>query len=76
MRKLKSTEESINIHGNNYDYSDVEYKNSSEHIKINCRSCNEIFYQSPYHHLEGSGCYRCCLLGYSKKQCNNFINTQ
>ena len=58
----KTTEEFIKeareIHGNKYDYSLVDYKNSREKIKIICPK-HGVFEQTPHNHLCGSGCPKC-----------------
>lgn len=46
------------MHGDKYNYSLVEYKNTSEKIKIICPAHGE-FMQYPGHHLNGSGCPIC-----------------
>ena len=45
------------IHGDNYDYSLVEYKNSNTKVKIKCNTCKKIFEQRPHDHLKGCGCF-------------------
>jgi len=45
-------------HGNRYDYSKVEYKNSSTKVCIICPEHGE-FWQSPSSHLGGRGCPEC-----------------
>ena len=60
------------IHGDRYDYSNVEYIKSDIKVKIICPLHGE-FEQSPNHHLRGSGCKKCA----NEKQSNNnedFIN--
>lgn len=75
MGKKKTTEEFINdaikIHGNNYDYSLVEYINSQTKIKIIC-SKHGIFEQTPNNHLNGQNCFKCN--GNEKKTNADFIN--
>ena len=44
------------IHGNNYDYSNAEYKSYHEKMAIKCNSCGRIFWQRPSDHLRGEGC--------------------
>jgi very-short-patch-repair endonuclease len=44
------------IHGNNYDYSEVNYKNQVVKVKIFCKKCKQFFYQSTQNHLLGFGC--------------------
>lgn len=46
------------IHGNRYDYSDVEYKSSKQKVKIVCKK-HGVFNQTPGSHLNGSGCPKC-----------------
>ena len=51
----KTTEQFIKeaklIHGDEYDYSLVEYINNSTKIKIKCNSCGNIFEQLPRNHI-------------------------
>ena len=46
------------IHGDRYDYSLVEYKNSRMKVKIIC-PIHGIFEQTPGNHLLGAGCPDC-----------------
>lgn len=46
------------VHGNKYDYSKVEYKNTSTKVCIICREHGE-FWQTPNNHLFGAGCPTC-----------------
>jgi len=46
------------VHGNEFNYSKVDYKNAREKICIICEDHGE-FYQKPYSHLEGVGCPHC-----------------
>jgi hypothetical protein len=55
------------VHGDTYEYSDVEYKGNKTKVKIWCFKCEKMFWQIPNHHLRGVGCPRCCLFGQSKK---------
>lgn len=50
---------SIEVHGNLYDYSEVEYKGINEKVKIKCKECNNYFYQTPDAHWKGGGCPYC-----------------
>lgn len=45
-------------HGDNYDYSDVEYVNNKIKIRIICK-IHGIFEQRPNDHLNGHGCKEC-----------------
>jgi hypothetical protein len=49
------------IHGDHYDYTDSNYINHIEKIRIRCKKHNHIFYQKPNNHLNGQGCPLCCL---------------
>ncbi len=47
------------IHGNKYDYSEVEYIGSHDKIRIKCKK-HGIFYQTPNNHLSRrTGCPSC-----------------
>lgn len=48
------------IHKDRYDYSMVEYKNTTHKIKIICKEHGE-FLQRPSAHLSGQGCMKCRL---------------
>ena len=54
-----NTEDFINkaekVHGDKYDYSDVDYKNAYTKITVNCRE-HGPFPVSPTNHLRGRGC--------------------
>jgi Zn finger protein HypA/HybF involved in hydrogenase expression len=47
-----------NVHGWNYDYSKVKYKNSGTKVTIICPEHGE-FRQVPNSHLRGAGCPKC-----------------
>ena len=59
-RKTKEqfVNESVEIHGNKYDYSKVEYKNAITKTCIICPEHGE-FWQTPNEHLRGKGCPHC-----------------
>lgn len=46
------------IHGDKYDYSEVEYVKAIDYVKIGCKQ-HGIFTISPNSHLNGSGCNKC-----------------
>ena len=50
--------ESIEIHGNKYDYSKVEYLGDKYKVCIICPKHGE-FWQTPNNHLKGKGCPDC-----------------
>lgn len=59
---LKSNEDFIKdakkVHGNKYDYSNVEYTGAFDNVKITCPK-DGVFVQSPSSHLGGIGCPKC-----------------
>lgn len=75
MSKRKTTlefiEESIKIHDDKYDYSKVEYFNSSTKVEIICKK-HGVFSQRPNDHLSGQCCPKC--IGNHKKDTKSFIN--
>ena len=48
----------MEVHGDEYDYSKVEYRKSSEKVIIICKEHGE-FEQTPQKHLNGQGCPLC-----------------
>ena len=61
MAKL-TTEEFIAkakaVHGDKYDYSKVEYVDSTTKACIGCKKHGD-FWQKPNIHLQGKGCFKC-----------------
>ncbi|MCD8208245.1 MAG: hypothetical protein LUD72_09945 [Bacteroidales bacterium] len=48
------------VHGKDrYDYSKVDYKESSSKVTIKCNKCGHTFTQTPNKHLSGCGCPLC-----------------
>jgi len=72
--KKLTTEEFIKrakeIHGDKYDYSLVDYKNSKTKVKIICPE-HGVFEQNPNDHLNGSGCSECSYDKNIKLLCKN-----
>ncbi len=62
----KFIERSKKIHGDKYDYSNVEYTHISKPVKIICKVHGE-FQQTPREHFSGCGCYKCA---------NRIVNTE
>ena len=58
------------VHGNKYDYSKVEYKNTNTKVCIICKEHGE-FWQTANSHLSGHGCPNCT--GNIKKTSKEFI---
>ena len=63
------------IHGDNYNYSKVNYINNRAKVIIICKKHGE-FEQIPTNHIQGKGCIKCCLYLYSRIQimCLNTIS--
>jgi len=55
------------VHGDKYDYSKVDYKDSNTKVCIICPEHGE-FWQTPAHHLSGEGCPKCALSIKSEEQ--------
>jgi group I intron endonuclease len=53
LEKVKS------IHGERFDYSKIEYKNSKEPVQIICNMCNVGFYVPLSNFLVWNGCPKC-----------------
>lgn len=62
MRKKITTEEVIakckKVHGEKYDYSEMEYIDSKTLLAIKCKE-HGVFYQLLCNHLKGCGCPLC-----------------
>lgn len=57
--KEKFIEKSKKIHGENIDYSLVNYKTNKIKVLLKCKKHNHIFEQSPNSHLRGQSCPLC-----------------
>ena len=51
--------EAKEIHGDKYDYSNIDYINVKTKIIILCNTCKNVFSQVPNSHLSGNGCRKC-----------------
>lgn len=70
-RLEKFLEKSKKVHNNKYDYSKVEYINSTEKVSIIC-PIHGCFLQTPQAHSRGNGCPKCSNLNRgSKKRWDN-----
>ena len=59
-RQEKFIQKAKEVHGDNYDYSEVYYIDSETPVKIKCKKHNNEFFQKPKGHLSGStGCEFC-----------------
>lgn len=63
LKMLSNTKEFIEkakiVHGDKYDYSLTEYKDSHSEVALICNNCKRVFYQSATSHLSGRGCHYC-----------------
>ena len=59
MGKSNFINKAVNVHGNKFDYSKVEYINNRTKIEIIC-PIHGAFFQTPDKHLNGQGCPKCC----------------
>ena len=69
MKKLTTLEfikKAREVHGNKYDYSQVDYVNNSTKVCIICPEHSE-FWQTPSCHLTGRGCPLCANISRSDK---------
>ena len=55
------------VHGEDFDYSKVEYNKSNIPVEIICNKTKKSFRQTPNNHLSGNGCPCCSTKRYSKK---------
>lgn len=46
------------VHGDKYDYSNVEYVDAKTNVCIICKQ-HGVFWQRPSHHTAGRGCKKC-----------------
>lgn len=61
------------VHGDKYDYSLVDYKNTYTKVKIICLK-HGIFEQAPHYHLSGNGCPYCSCKTYKgEKKIENWL---
>jgi hypothetical protein len=65
-------EKAINMHGNKYNYSKVEYINTNTKVIIICNIHME-FEQTPVGHLQGKGCRKCSVIMNSDSKRSNKI---
>lgn len=52
-------EKAKKIHEDKYDYTEVNYIDSKQKIKIYCKDCKKYFMVSPNNHLRKRGCPHC-----------------
>lgn len=57
-------ERGISIHGEKYDYTNVNYVNAHVKVQLTCNDCYTKFKISPAKHIHhGQGCRKCCKFG-------------
>ena len=66
MNTLSFIEKAREIHGDKYDYSQVEYAGNEHRVTIVC-PVHGSYFQTPHCHLAGYGCSR-CVANSSKKE--------
>lgn len=60
------------IHGKRYDYSQVEYITSDDHVDIICNE-HGLFTQSPHNHIwGGNGCPECGVTGFKQQRAAHY----
>jgi len=78
LRRLTTQEfttRAESIHGDTFDYSDVEYINyDRDKVKIRCADCGHYFYRIPGNHLKKVGCPK-CKTSQGQKEIYDFIVT-
>ncbi len=52
------------VHGNQYDYSNIEFTRRDQSVDILCNNCKIVFTQIVGDHLSGSGCPDCVGYGF------------
>ncbi|MDO4200689.1 MAG: hypothetical protein Q4D25_00980 [Bacteroidales bacterium] len=76
MRTVDFVRRAQAVHGDKYDYSKVEYVNSTTKVCIICKKHGE-FWQVPASHLSGRGCPRCgrdSIVSKRRNSTEEFIN--
>lgn len=59
--KKAFTAKAIEIHKDKYNYDNIVFINLSKKIEISRNDCAYVFMQTPFRHLQGSGCQKCAL---------------
>lgn len=65
---------SIEVHGDVFDYSEVDYKNAYTKVKLTCKKCNTSFLQYPSTNICGKGC-KVCIKSLPKPKRENYNRT-
>ena len=64
------------VHGDRYDYSKVEYKNTKKKVKVICRTHGEFLISYDKHAYKGQGCKKCSIIRSTERMrdtTDNFI---
>jgi hypothetical protein len=72
MTQLEFILKAQQVHGDKYNYDEVQYERSNKLVKIICKEHGE-FWQIPSAHLRGRGCPLCANLKRGRKRNNNDI---
>ena len=75
MRRLTTKEfieKAHHVHGDQYDYSKVDYTKATNNVEIICK-IHGSFMQLPYNHLKGAGCALCNKFDARKLSKDEFI---
>lgn len=65
-------EKARQVHGNKYDYSEVEYICANKKVKIICPE-HGVFWQIPNGHLHGRGCSKCANHSRGEEKVSKFL---
>lgn len=57
-------EDAQKVHGDRFDYSEVEYVNTHKPVRIKCRQCGVVFLQELAEQLRGRGCPKYSVLSF------------
>ena len=68
MSEKEFIERAKKVHGDRYDYGNVDYVNTSTKILIKCNQCGNAFWQRPDNHLQGKGCSNSACVDKRKKE--------
>lgn len=71
LDKEEFLKRAVEVHGETYDYSEIEYKDTKTPVHIRC-PIHGVFQQQPTSHMSGSGCAKCASV--AKKTTEDFIN--
>lgn len=72
LAQNKFIRKAIQVHGDKYDYSLVDYVNCNTKVKIVCPIHGE-FWQTPFQHFKTTGCEKC---SYDKRGQKKLLNTE